>query len=633
MVTTSYTQSAGMFGPTGTDNVAEFADLAVAAAASTAADLAETAQDVIDAGAAALAAGAAVIGNGVRNTANATLGAALGLGRVFWMDGLSYVNETGGTACSDLSVSNVAPYGDVTPKHFGAVGDGTADDTVPLRSALLSHSFVDIKNLKLRITAEITAIHPFGISSAMGGELIFDSPVDTNGFVVSVGVGIPTNAVSYIQGVTVRKINTNGGTFLTTPSGSTARAALPKYHISECLFYGVRANGLQVLVNAWDNVLILGDGDHHTVENCEAYGDYDATLEPTASNINSTFLKLGGATGVGVGLGYPIVRNTRVLNFGRAVGFVGSLVARTKFEAMTVHNSYEGVISDVAGGVAPNEISFFDCDVNTQHRSIHFDIIAQLELVGTDTTRSSAMFDHANGWTGVSVAGGRSVKITGGRAYEPNKAASSYTSVQRGYDLANLDFVQMSGIHIGTSARGVIGTGVLLVDNGSVSITGAHIYGDITNAISVQDTVAQSGLVTVSGVSTDIGTGTRLVANATSASRIVDDFLQQVLKADISATAISVTGSESVTPRTGSFLRRNVTAAVTHTINLADTDVKNGLITFRFILTNASASVVFKDALGNTQLTLTGIQTRAVQFHYLGTSPSLARLVYSVAST
>ena len=58
-----------------------------------------------------------------RNAANATLGAALGLGIVFWMDGRSYFNETGGTACDDIGVSNVSPYGTGTVDHFGAVGD------------------------------------------------------------------------------------------------------------------------------------------------------------------------------------------------------------------------------------------------------------------------------------------------------------------------------------------------------------------------------------------------------------------------------------------------------------------------------------------------------------------------------
>jgi hypothetical protein len=76
------------------------------------------------------ATGALIGHDSVRNTANATLGAAMGLGKVFWMEGLAYVNETGGTACDDISVSNVSPYGTGSPYHFGPALDGNLDIAV-----------------------------------------------------------------------------------------------------------------------------------------------------------------------------------------------------------------------------------------------------------------------------------------------------------------------------------------------------------------------------------------------------------------------------------------------------------------------------------------------------------------------
>ena len=82
------------------------------------------------------ATGALIGHDSARNTANATLGAAMGLGKVFWMDGLPYINETGGTAGTDLGVSNINPYGQVTPEHFGAVGGGATDDCDAIQAGL-----------------------------------------------------------------------------------------------------------------------------------------------------------------------------------------------------------------------------------------------------------------------------------------------------------------------------------------------------------------------------------------------------------------------------------------------------------------------------------------------------------------
>jgi hypothetical protein len=65
-----------------------------------------------------------------RSIDNAMLGSALGLGKAFAMAGYFYLNETGGTACSDLGVPDVTVYGVGSPYHFGVVLDGDLDVAV-----------------------------------------------------------------------------------------------------------------------------------------------------------------------------------------------------------------------------------------------------------------------------------------------------------------------------------------------------------------------------------------------------------------------------------------------------------------------------------------------------------------------
>lgn len=55
-------------------------------------------------------------------------------GYSYWADGLEYVGSTGATAISDLP--GLLPQGNGTPEHFGAVKDGSTDDSAAIQAAI-----------------------------------------------------------------------------------------------------------------------------------------------------------------------------------------------------------------------------------------------------------------------------------------------------------------------------------------------------------------------------------------------------------------------------------------------------------------------------------------------------------------
>lgn len=61
------------------------------------------------------------------------------------------------SAGHDLGVAGVKPFGTATPQHYGAVGDGVADDTAALTASVLSGLPMDLGDLPYRFTQPLVA--------------------------------------------------------------------------------------------------------------------------------------------------------------------------------------------------------------------------------------------------------------------------------------------------------------------------------------------------------------------------------------------------------------------------------------------------------------------------------------------
>lgn len=77
-------------------------------------------------------------------------------GRAYLVGGLQFVGSTGATAIPDLP--GLVPNGISTPLHFGAIGDGVADDTAAMQSLFLFADDIFITAGQYRVTAPLTHI-------------------------------------------------------------------------------------------------------------------------------------------------------------------------------------------------------------------------------------------------------------------------------------------------------------------------------------------------------------------------------------------------------------------------------------------------------------------------------------------
>lgn len=86
-------------------------------------------------------------------------------------DGLSYVWQSGAAAITDMP--NVLPSNNPSPRHFGAVGDGVADDTNAVVRSMLYDGSIDWLNKTYRITNSVYASRTSNVNWKSSGARIF----------------------------------------------------------------------------------------------------------------------------------------------------------------------------------------------------------------------------------------------------------------------------------------------------------------------------------------------------------------------------------------------------------------------------------------------------------------------------
>ncbi len=531
-----------------------------------------------------------------------------------------------------------SPADQSTPQHYDMAA-GSVGSALSRALNVAGDRVVDLGTGTYILDGEtVEALHPFTLRGNGPGKTTLICRNMSGRNAINVTLSGPYNGgTSRIEGMSIILEGGNGGTFLKTPQGAAARTFLAKYEIENVRFHGPQMPGTAAVGFAWETALQLGDGDHHIVRNCEYYGRYDPRYAPTAENAFGAFLMLGGIAGEG-GLGYPVIDDCRILYAGLAVGFPGGLVARPKFNKMTVHDCWRGIYSDLPLGRL-EELTLVDCDLNTQNKSLHIEAIGQLTAVATDATRAPGLFDHSQGWTGWYVGGGNTVSLSQTRAYDPTPSTTpAYSGTHVGYDIG-ADVINLQG-RLVTATNGRFSTGVRLRSPRMAQVDlDVRATGAVTTAVSVEGTAPTGASVSVRNLKAPANVTNRLSTSGGYSRTNVRDVDAPVL-VDASTTAISAAGSETYIPGVSPVWRRIAFSAgsgpYTYDITMSATGARQGdQVDFTVTFTAANATFRILDNSGAVQYSKTGSagQVYSIQGRYLGTTPALFRVSSYVLNT
>ncbi|WP_313349089.1 glycosyl hydrolase family 28-related protein [Paracoccus sp. (in: a-proteobacteria)] len=550
-----------------------------------------------------------------------------------------------------------SPAGQATPQHWGAVGDGVADDSDALEGAYMSGREIFIPAGVYRQTREVSAVHPLNVVGAGSGSaiLLYENMggyEGSNGISLQASVpsGIGTNALgsaSGVRGVTVKITGQNGASWFKAPR---AQANLwtrvkPTYRFDSIYFTGDNAGDaayFELNTTAWECCIDLGEGCNHSITKITGAGNYDFRAEPTAEAVRSTFLRLGGAEAGPGGILTPELSHWWLQHFGRAID-IGWRVIRGQFHGLAIHACWQGMYSPnprSGSNWGIDELEMSACNINVQKNAIYMrGPTGGMTFDNVDMTRATGGYDHGTGWVGMDIDNANRLSIKGGRAYSDG-TTGEYSGGTTGYLLANVSNLLAGGQLIRGIGDDQMTTGMRIVNPGRGEISGLAVVGKIIDLIEFAGTPLSTGAnvgITLTGIpkSTTVITGSRVKYSDGVTRALVND-LDEPQAVNTSATSISAAGSEDYTPGASPKWRRISFAAgagaYTYDINMLAAGAREGdEVEFTFTFLAANGTVRILDSTGAVQFTKAGTTGQAwyVRGRYLGTSPALFRVMAS----
>jgi Pectate lyase superfamily protein len=500
----------------------------------------------------------------------------------------------------------------VSVKDFGAVGDGTTNDTAAIQAAFNSGKPLLINEGTYRIVGGLTLNHPYDIRGA-GLEntvLMFES---MGGFAGTDGITITNTGEKFASGVmsdmTIAIKGANGRHAVVTPTSATAYDTYSaQYTFERMLFRGdveVATPDPDGLYDyGWSKYLNIGSSRNTVIRDVMVLGCYDYTTY-SAGDAGDVALSTAFHFDTDDAILMPIVDHCFVHYCGKAVWFEGVTVSNPMVVNSQFHRCYDGIYSPNSSGC--DEVQLHSLNINAQRRCIYINTTAFVDITSVRLTRASGGYDHGLGWYGLYANQVDELKIQGLRAYN---TGTSYTGTHTGVFINDSDYPKISDIHCYGAAAAGMTTGIELKDVRFAKLSGPS-FRNTTNAISF--TTASSGSPECSIAGPQFGPSvTNQYSYGAGVTRdfitVLDDY-DRYQSADSAVTALSSAGSVTLTRGVDNQVKRynftTGTGAYAYDITLSDTNAENGdKFVFHITTSATNPTVNIKDGSGATQVTI-----------------------------
>lgn len=337
---------------------------------------------------------------------------------------------------------------------FGAIGNGSHDDTTAFQAAFDASADVYVPAGTYRLTATLDLPSPFRVvgAGADSSVLRFENMGGYAGASgIEVGKATAYRSGSHMADLTIAIKGSNGKYAISTPRGADIYNTFPTYVFERMKFTGGIEDGTYAGLYdfGWERYLDLGDGQGHVCRDIEIFGSYDFTQDPASTAADSsTAFYISGAQNQG-GVLLPIIDHciTHCVGIGVQFGYRASnpLVTESRFD-----HCYRGIYSP--NGVPSGsdygalEVQLQTLDIDAQRSGVHFEKSAFLDIDSVSVTRAAGGYDHADTWRGFYITDVDDLKITGTSAQNPSAA---YSNAHVGMWLHQCEFGIISGYDCG----------------------------------------------------------------------------------------------------------------------------------------------------------------------------------------
>lgn len=365
---------------------------------------------------------------------------------------------------------------------FGAVGDGSHDDTSAFQAAFNAGADVYIPMGTYRLTSTLTLPAPFRVTGSGADSTVLQFE-NMGGYSGSSGIEI-TPSYTYRSGslmsdFTVAIKGANGKYAISTPRGGDIYSTLPTYVLERMKFIGdIESSTCEGLYDyGWLKYINLGDGQGHVCRDIEIFGNYNFAQDPAVTTAdNSIGFCLGGLQNQG-GLLMPVIDHCLTHNVGIAVQFdyrvSNPLVINSRFD-----RCYRGIYSPNPA-VSGTDYSVLEAqlqalNIDAQLSGIYFAKSAYLDVNSLRVTRSSGGYNHPNTWLGIKLVDVDDVKLSN---IFVASGSASYSSAHIGILLKQCEWGTVSGYACGANmTRG------LWLDASDGPVSGMSIFGATFNS-------------------------------------------------------------------------------------------------------------------------------------------------------